>query len=767
MSCCAPGTEGAIEAASPAGGLPSSEEMRLAARDLGEGLRQSDLSVPGVHCGACISTIEGALSKVAGIESARVNLTAKRVSVRWRDDRGFDPQAIPAAIARTGYAAHLFTAPLAADDALRNELIRAVAVSGFAAMNIMLLSVSVWSGAEASTRDLFHWISALIAGPVLIYAGRFFYRSAWGALKHGRTNMDVPISLAVTLSYCVSLWETIHHGEHAWFDATVTLLFFLLIGRTLDHVMRDRARSAITSLARLSPRGTMVLKDGGEREYRAVEEVAVGDRLSIAAGERLAVDARVLSGISDVDRSLVSGESAPVTVRPGHLLEAGVMNLTGALVVEAVAVARDSFLAEVIGLMEAAEGGRARYRRIADRAASYYSPAVHLLALVSFLGWGVADGDWKHAMLVAVAVLIITCPCALGLAVPVVQVVAAGRLFANGIMVKDGSAMERLAEIDTALFDKTGTLTMGAPRLTGREAAGRPETPMAERAFAVAAALAAHSRHPLSAALAAAHTGPVPQFEAVAEIPGCGLEARTPEGRWRLGNRAFACGGAAAADDGSAASEVVLSLDGVPIETYRFEDRLRPSARETVAALRRDGIKVGIVSGDRPAAVERVAALLDIGRWRAGLAPRDKTNAVREAAAAGARVLMVGDGINDAPALAAAHVSMAPATAADIGRQAADLVFLRDGLDAVSFAIETSRGAGRLIRQNFALAIGYNVIAVPVAILGHATPLIAAVAMSTSSIIVVANSLRLRGRAPAPRQEASAPKPASGMARAA
>ncbi|MCV3737043.1 cation-translocating P-type ATPase [Rhizobium sp. TRM96647] len=764
MSCCAPGTEGAIEAAS-GGTLPSSEEMRLAARDLGEGLRQSDLSVPGVHCGACITTIEGVLSGLPSIESARVNLTARRVSVRWRDVEGFDPQTIPAAIARTGYAAHLFTAPIAADDALRNELIRAVAVSGFAAMNIMLLSVSVWSGAEASTRDLFHWISALIAGPVLIYAGRFFFRSAWGALKHGRTNMDVPISLAVTLSYFVSLWETIHHGEHAWFDATVTLLFFLLIGRTLDHVMRDRARSAITSLARLSPRGAMVVKDDGGREYRPVEEIAVGDRLSVAAGERLAVDARVIAGMSDVDRSLVSGESAPVTAKPGSMLEAGVMNLTGALVVEAVAVARDSFLAEVIGLMEAAEGGRARYRRIADRAASYYSPVVHLLALISFLGWGFADGDWKHAMLVAVAVLIITCPCALGLAVPVVQVVAAGRLFANGIMVKDGSAMERLAEIDAVVFDKTGTLTMGAPRLIGREAAGRPGTLKGDQAFAVAAALAAHSRHPLSAALAAAHVGPVPQFGAVAEIPGRGLEAVTPEGTWRLGNRAFACSGDEPADDGSSASEVVLSLDGAVIETFRFEDRLRPAARETVAWLRKDGIEVDILSGDRPAAVERVAAQLGVSRWRAGLAPRDKTEAVRESAAAGARVLMVGDGINDAPALSAAHVSMAPATAADIGRQAADLVFLRDGLDAVSFAVETSKRAGRLIRQNFALAIGYNVIAVPVAILGHATPLIAAVAMSTSSIIVVANSLRLRGRTPALRQDAAAPKPASGMAR--
>lgn len=754
MSCCAPGTEGALETVT--GAMPSAEELLLSSRDLGGGLRQTDLSVPGVHCGACITTLEDALNALPQVEHARVNLTAKRVSVRWREGDGFDPQAIPAAIAGRGYAAHLYTAPLAGDDELRNQLIRAVAVSGFAAMNIMLLSVSIWSGAETSTRDLFHWISALIAGPVLVYAGRFFFQSAWGALRHGRTNMDVPISLAVTLSYCVSLWETIHHGEHAWFDATVTLLFFLLIGRTLDHVMRDRARSAITGLARLSPRGAMVVSDNGSREYRPIEDIAVGDRISVAAGERLAVDARVLSGVSDVDRSLVNGESAPMTARPGATLEAGVMNLTGSLVVEAVAVARESFLAEVIGLMEAAEGGRARYRRIADRAASYYSPAVHLLALISFLGWGFLDGDWKHAMLVAVAVLIITCPCALGLAVPVVQVVAAGRLFGNGVMVKDGSAMERLAEIDTALFDKTGTLTMGAPRLVGRQTESGGG--LKDQPFAIAAAIAGHSRHPLSIALAAAYSGPLPVLAEVTEIPGSGLETSTPSGTYRLGNRAFATGAADPGNDASSASEVVLSLDGQPLETFRFEDRLRPSAKETIEGLRKDRIEVGILSGDRQAAVERVAKLLGVSRWQAGLAPRDKTEGVAAAAASGRKVLMVGDGINDAPALSAAHVSMAPATAADIGRQAADLVFLHDGLDSVTFAIDTSRKAGRLIRQNFALAIGYNVIAVPVAILGHATPLIAAIAMSTSSIIVVANSLRLGGKGPAAREpQAAAP----------
>lgn len=503
MSCCAAGTEGALDMERAGVSLPSAEELKLSSRAVGPGLWQVDMSVPAVHCGTCISTVEGVLKALPEVERARVNLSTKRVSVVWKEAVNgveTDPVNLARAIATTGYSAHLFTAAEEASDALRNQLVRAVAVSGFAATNIMLLSVSVWSGADASTRDLFHWISAMIAAPALIYAGRFFYESAWNALKHGRTNMDVPIAIGITLSYFASLWETIHHGEHAYFDATASLLFFLLIGRTLDHIMRDRARSAISGLARLNPRGAMVLCDDGSREYRAVDEIRVGDQVSIAAGDRIPVDGVVVSGESDLDMSIVNGESAPVSVLPGSDVQAGTLSLTGSLTVKATATAQNSFLSEIIHLMEAAEGGRARYRRIADRAAQYYSPVVHLLAIIAFMGWGLYDGDWKHAMMVAIAVLIITCPCALGLAVPVVQVVAAGRLFKAGVMVKDGSAMERLAEIEAVAFDKTGTLTLGRPKLVD-------VAKIEPVAFAAAAGLAAHSRHPLSRALWSAYGG--------------------------------------------------------------------------------------------------------------------------------------------------------------------------------------------------------------------------------------------------------------------
>ena len=742
MSCCAPGTEAALELAGASHTFPSSEELMLASRDVGDGCRQLDLSVPGVHCGACITAVEQALREVPGVRKARVNLSTRRVSIVWTATaevagQETDPRSFPAAIwKRTGYESHLFSAELEGDDEIRSQLLRGVAVTGFAAANIMLLSVSVWSGAEAATRDLFHWISAFIAAPALIYGGRFFYQSAWAALRHGRTNMDVPIALAISLSYAVSLWETINHGEHAWFDATASLLFFLLIGRTLDHIMRDRARSAIVGLARLSPRGAMVIQQDGSREYRPLDEVKPGDRIAISAGDRLPVDGIIKQGSSDVDRSIVNGESDPCPVGPGASVQAGTMNLTGALVIEATASARQSFLSEIIGLMEAAEGGKAHYRRIADRAAQIYAPCVHVLALATFLGWGIFGGDWKQALLIAIAVLIITCPCALGLAVPVVQVVAAGRLFKHGIMVKDGSAMERLAEVETIVFDKTGTLTLGKPRLVSSR--GKPAH------VAMAASLAVHSRHPLSQAIHASHVGPVLAFDGVEELAGQGIEAETPDGTYRLGRRTFASPASPEIDTGGF-SEVVLSLEGQELATFLFEDMLRSNAREAIEALKQHDHELMLLSGDRESAVARVADHLDIDAWRAELTPRDKCEALAELTQTGTKTLMVGDGINDAPALRTAYVSMAPATAADVGRQAADFVFMHEGLDAVPTAISISKQAGRLIRENFALAIGYNVIAVPIAIAGYATPLIASIAMSTSSLIVVANALRLNG----------------------
>ena len=731
MSCCAPGAESALELDRSGG--PSIDEIRLASRSLGGGLVQVDFAVPEVHCAACIRTIETALQKLPGVAGARVNLSTKRVSVRLREGE-FPP--LVATLSRLGYEAHLFDRENDnGKDPVLSELIRAVAVAGFAATNIMLLSVSVWSGATDATRDLFHWVSALIAIPALAFAGRIYFRSAWNALSRGRMNMDVPIAVGITLAYALSLYETINHGPHAYFDASVSLLFFLLIGRTLDHVMREKARTAVSGLRRLAARGATIVACDGTLSYVPVVEIAKGDVILVAAGERVPVDALVIKGASEVDRSLVSGESELEPVGKGRALQAGTLNLTGALTLEAVAAAKDSFLAEMVRLMEAAEGGRALYRRIADRTSALYAPVVHLTALLTFLGWLFASGDWHRAMVIAIAVLIITCPCALGLAVPIVQVVAARRLFEQGVMVKDGSAMERLAGIDTVIFDKTGTLTLGTLRLVNGDR-------IIPADMAVAAQLAMHSRHPVARAIAEANrdVSMKPQIlDAVNEVPGFGLEASMNGSVWRLGRAQWAL------DDGAEAMGTVLSCDGVLRASFVCEDRLRAGAAETVAELAGQGLVVEMLTGDHDANAKVTAGQAGIDAYRSEMLPGEKVARIAAFADRGRKVLMVGDGLNDAPALAAAHVSMAPATAADIGRNAADFVFLRESLAVIPFALDISRKAGRLIRQNLAFAIAYNFVAVPIAIFGYVTPLVAAIAMSLSSIVVIANAMRLTG----------------------
>jgi Cu2+-exporting ATPase len=748
MGCCGPGAELALLALDVRG---SGQEVLLASRIVDDGVRQTDLSVPTVHCGLCIRTIEKALGGLAGVESARVNLSTRRTTVRWRSD-GAPPPFIET-LKQVGFEAHLFDVEPDNGHGELSELIRALAVAGFAASNIMLLSVSIWSGAEPETRDLFHWLSAIIALPALAYSGRIFFRSAWQALRHRRTNMDVPISIGVLLAFGMSLYDTTQHGSYAYFDASISLLFFLLIGRTLDHIMRERARLAVNGLARLAARGALVVQADGTHVYLPVSDIRIGATLMLAAGERVPVDATVIKGVSELDVSLVSGEHTPLPATIGSVLRAGTLNLTGPLTIVATATADNSFLGEMLRMMEAAEQGRSTYRRISDRAASLYAPVVHLTALLTFAGWLAATGDVHRAVTIAIAVLIITCPCALGLAVPMVQVVAARRLFESGIMVKDGGGLERLAEIDTIVFDKTGTLTSGIPRLVGFGA-------IDHRVIAIAAGLAGHSRHPYSRALvdaAASHPASPIEFDEISEHPGFGLEARAGTVVYRLGRPQWALAHRADVERMSEDESVVLAKDGSRLAVFRFEDHLRVDAARAVAELKDTSLRVEIVSGDREAPVRLIAAELGVPHFAAVL-PGGKAAHIAALEASGRKVLMIGDGLNDAPALAAAHASMAPASAVDVGRNAADLVFLRESLSAVPQAISIARNASQLVRQNFGFAIAYNVVAVPFAILGHVTPLTAAVAMSGSSIVVVANALRLKGwRRIAPRLAQSTP----------
>lgn len=702
-----------------------------------------DLMVPGIHCAGCIRNIEAALKSRDEVTGARVNFSTKRVSLDWRGAAENGDRLLKA-VTDLGYKAQPYnpdTSSAAGRDPEGRSLLIALAVAGFAAGNVMLLSISVWSGADAATRELFHWLSALIALPAIAWSARPFFHSAVSALAARRLNMDVPISLAIVLAATVSLFETINGGAQIYFDASITLVFFLLIGRYLDHLTRSRARSVASDLMALQGTAATIIDKAGNRFCVRASELRVGHLLFVAPGERIAADGRVIAGRSDLDRSMVTGETVPEAVGEGALVHAGMLNLSGPLRVEVTSIGENTLLAEIVRLMEAAEQGRARQVRIADRAAQIYAPAVHLLALIAFAGWIVATGDFRQSVLVAVSVLIITCPCALGLAVPAVQVAAAGALMRLGVLVKGGEALEALAGVDHVVFDKTGTLTLGKPKLVSADI--DPKT------FAIAASLAGESRHPLAQALARSASASECVATDVQEHPGEGLTGRVDGQPVKLGSKAFVTGDSTNRHDDGFSELWCRTGDGIPAR-FCFEDVPREDAKETIAALKARGLKVQLISGDLTGPVGRLAASIGIGGARACVTPDGKLKVIKSLRDKGHNVLMVGDGINDAPALAAANVSMSPSSAVDVSQTAAGLVFLSDRLGAIVEAIDISRRAHRLVQQNFGIAIAYNIIAVPAAMAGLASPLIAAVAMSTSSILVTANALRvaLRGKPP-------------------
>jgi Cu2+-exporting ATPase len=738
------------DAGCPSGLAPAADERAPSAdpsafvRRNSQGQDTLELMVQGAKCAACISKIERGLLALPGVSDARLNLSTGRLRVAWAPGV-IEAKVVTNLLTSLGYGAAAFDPEAAkrqVDEEGRN-LLRYLAVAGFAAMNIMMFSVPVWSGdgeMGEGTRTLLHWISALIAVPASLYAGQPFFRSAWRALSVRHANMDVPISLAVILTLGSSIAETLQQGQHAYFDGITMLLFFLLIGRYLDHRLRQQARTAARDL--LAMQAVTASRIGADGHVTAISarEIEVGDRLMLAAGDRAPVDGVVEEGVSELDRSMLTGETSPEPVRPGDRIHAGAVNLMQGLVMRATARVQDSSVAELARLIEAGEQGRARFVRLADRAAALYVPVVHTLAALTFLCWAfgplllrmvgfeAADVGVRIALMNAVAVLIITCPCALGLAVPAVQVVATGRLFKRGVLVKSGDALERLAQVDVAVFDKTGTLTLGKPRLLNLANAALLQK---------AASLARVSRHPLSRALVEA-AGPGAAAKDAREIAGEGVTA----GAMRLGRRSFAAPDAADAADGAA--ELWFSDGVTEAVRFAFVDALRADAKQVIEALQRRGIAVELISGDRTQAVEIAAREAGIARWAGAASPADKTARLAALRAEGKKPLMIGDGLNDAAALAAAHASASPGTALEASQAASDLVLQGAELMPLVEAIDIAKASRARALENLRFSALYNVIAAPLAAAGFLTPLIAALAMSGSSLIVTLNALRLQ-----------------------
>jgi Cu2+-exporting ATPase len=690
------------------------------------GLHRLELVVSGLTCGACVWLVEQALMAEPDVRRARANLSTRRLSLAWEGPAA-RANALAALIARLGFRVAPFSPAClrASEDAEGRELLRALGIAAFGAMNVMLVSVPVWAGMDMGeqTRHLMHWLAALIGMPTVLVAGMPLYRGAWRGLRAGRLNMDSAVSLGVLAATAMSFSETLRNGDYTWFDGATALLALMLAGRLLDRAARRRARQSVAELLALQEGQVQVL---GAPAPVPVERVAPGARILVAAGERLRLDAVLESEEALLDTAATTGESLPRRFSRGEALAAGGVNMGAPFVARVTARAAEGSLAAMGRLIERAEQARGRFPALADRAARIYVPIAHAVALLTFLGWWWLGGlSWQAALVPAVAALIITCPCGLAIAVPAVQVVTSGALFRRGVLVASATALERLASADHVVLDKTGTLTEGRPRLLPGD--------WTTEDLRAAARLARASRHPLAQALLRA-CPEAPAAEGVAETPGQGLSL----GAARLGSAGF-CG----LPPDPRGMSLHFTRPRHPPVTFRFEDSLREDAAAAVAAFRAAGLGVELLSGDAPEVVGRVAAEAGIALWEGGASPARKASRIAELAAQGRRVLMVGDGVNDAAALAAAHVSAAPATGVDVAQAASDFVLQGAGLLPLAEAVERARRAQRVAAQNIAFAFLYNVVAVPVAIAGYATPLIAALVMASSSLAVIGNALRL------------------------
>ena len=703
-----------------------------------KGVKTLSLLVIGVHCALCIQKIESKLRSYKNIEQARLNFSTGRLHIAWTG-RSENANTYVHEIEGLGYDVQPYNpaADKNADERYHRFLLICLGVAGFAMGNIMLLSVGLWSTDEATmgegTRAFLHWISAIIALPTIVFAGRPFFQSALSVLRKGHTNMDVPISIALILACSMSLYETIEKGEHVYFDSAVMLMFFLLIGRYLDFRARRNARSAASDLMQGLSGFAHVLHKGRVTKT-LIQDLKVGMKILVAAGEKIPADSIIIEGASAIDESLLTGETLPRDVAQGEEVYAGTINQSAPLTLQVSKAAEQSLVSDIARLMEQAEQGQAAYVRIADRAARLYTPVVHVMALLAFCVWFFAWGAaWQEALMIAITVLIITCPCALGLAVPVVQVLATGLLMKRGVLIKSGDALERLAAIDTIFFDKTGTVTQGRLKLIGHY---DPDD------LRLAASLAVHSQHPLSRAIVDSYKGDdFYAMTSIKEYAGKGLQGIYKSKKYRLGSRSW-CGDGSTTESDSI--ELWLSSDGKPLCCFRFEDQEKADAKATIESLQNSNLDCVLLSGDRESIVQNMRKTLGLSKFYAQHSPQDKHDVLQKYQSTGRSVLMIGDGLNDAPVLAAADVSMAPGSAADISQNTADIVFMGEKLEPVYATYRLAQKTQRLVRENFALAVAYNCVAIPIAFCGFVTPMIAAIAMSGSSLLVIANAYRLR-----------------------
>ncbi|MBO9649205.1 MAG: copper-translocating P-type ATPase [Variovorax sp.] len=719
------------------------------------------LPIEGMTCASCVARVERSLAGVPGVTEASVNLATEAATVRT--DGSVARDVLRAAVEKAGYsvgedpAATSGDAPASGTATTRRGRNDAWPVIAAALLSVPLV-LPMFGLFFGEDWMLDGWVQFALATPVQFWLGARFYRSGWKALKARAGNMDLLVALGTSAAYGLSVYLLVSHGDHGmphlYFEASAVVITLVLLGKWLETRAKRQTTEAIRALNALRPERARVRRHGVEQDV-ALDKVKIDDLVVIRPGERVPVDAIVIEGESEVDESLITGESLPVSKAVGNAVTGGSVNGQGVLVVRTTAVGAESTLARIVRLVESAQAKKAPIQRLVDQVSSVFVPVVIGIAMLTFLGWGIATGNWEAAILNAVAVLVIACPCALGLATPTAIMAGTGVAARHGVLIKDAEALEVAHSIKTVAFDKTGTLTEGRPVMVACEAIGSDKTAL----LRASAAIQSGSEHPLARAVLAAAKDDgidIPRASGVRAVAGRGMSANVEGRELRLGSTRFMrelavplgkldARASQLQTEGRTVSWLAdVSDRPVLIGLLAFGDTPKPSAARAIAQLHAQGIRTALVSGDNRGSAEAVARALKIDTVRAEVLPEDKAAIVAELKRDGERVAMVGDGINDAPALAAADVGIAMSTGTDVAMHAAGITLMRGDPALVSDAIDISRRTYAKIRQNLFWAFAYNVVGIPLAALGLLSPVIAGAAMAFSSVSVVSNALLLR-----------------------
>ncbi len=709
-------------------------------------IKQASLILEGIVCAACVWLNERHVNSLPGVLEFRVNYASHRASVRW-DDSHIHLSDILRAIASIGYIAHPFD-PGRQEELYkkeRNQALRRLAVAGLGAMQVMMLAVAMYAGdyhgMESNLEAFFRWISLVIATPVILYSARPFFSGAWRDLKRSQLGMDVPVALAIGLAYGASLWATVTHSGEVYFDSVTMFTFFLLSGRFLEMGARQRAGQAAEELVKLLPAMATRTGPAGD-EVVPVMELQPGDRVRIKPGESIPADGRIISGSSSVDESLLTGESLPLRKSVDDSVVGGTVNVESPLLMEIEKIGEETVLAAIQRLLDRAQTEKPRIATLADRVAGWFVAALLLLVAAVGSWWGQTAPE--QAFWIVLSMLVVTCPCALSLATPAAMTAATGSLTRLGVLTTRGHALETLARATHIVLDKTGTLTQGRLRLGEIQLLGGEDEAYC---LQLAASLERHSEHPVARILVQQGSGKL-EADEVRAVPGRGVEGVIDGVRYRIGSPEFAlewlpesaCPEYLASQG---MTQVMLSSREAPLALFELSDSLRLGAEETVQKLKQSGLEVWLLSGDNGSAVRKVAQQLTIEHAYAGLRPEDKLSHIKRLQQQGAVVAMLGDGVNDAPVLAGAQVSLAMGSGTQLAQASADMVLLSEHLPHLAEAVQMARRTLRIIRQNLAWAIVYNLVALPLAATGYVAPWMAAIGMSVSSLVVVLNALRL------------------------